>query len=40
MPTRLYWVIFPINDLRQAIYALKRIVTMEKLDRQLTIKVQ
>ena len=36
MPTRLYLVIFPIIDLRQAIDAVKRIVTREILDRQMT----
>ena len=36
MPTKLYWVLFPIEDLRQAVETAKRILTKEKLDRQLT----
>ena len=34
--TKLYWVLFPIEDLRQAIDTAKRILTKEKLDKQLT----
>ena len=34
-PTRLYWVLFPIEDLRQAVETAKRILTKEKIDRQL-----
>ena len=36
LPTKLYWVLFPIEDLRQAVENVKRILTKEKLDRQLT----
>ena len=36
LPTKLYWVLFPIEDLRQAVETAKRILTKEKLDRQLT----
>ena len=36
LPTKLYWVLFPIEDLRQAVEMAKRILTKEKLDRQLT----
>ena len=36
LPTKLYWVIFPIMDLRQAVETAKRILTKEKIDRQLT----
>ena len=36
LPTKLYWILFPIKDLRQAVEAAKRILTKEKLDRQLT----
>ena len=36
LPTKLYWVLFPIEDLRQAVDTAKRILTKEKLDRQLT----
>ena len=35
LPTRLYWVLFPIMDLRQAVETAKRILTKEKIDRQL-----
>ena len=34
-PTKLYWILFPIEDLRQAVETEKRILTMEKLDKQL-----
>ena len=34
--TKLYWILFPIEDLRQAVGTAKRILTKEKLDRQLT----
>ena len=36
LPTKLYWVLFPIMDLRQAVEMSKRILTKEKIDRQLT----
>ena len=36
LPSRLYWVIFPIEDLRQAVETAKRILIKEKIDRQLT----
>ena len=36
LPTKLYWALFPIEDLRQAVETAKRILTKEKLDRQLT----
>ena len=32
---RLYWVLFPIEDLRLAVETTKRILTKEKIDRQL-----
>ena len=34
--TRLYWVLFPIEDLRLAVETAIRILTKEKIDRQLT----
>ena len=34
LPTKLYWILFPIEDLRQAVETAKRILTKEKLDRQ------
>ena len=36
LPTTLYWILFPIDDLRQAVETPKRILTKGKLDRQLT----
>ena len=35
LPTELYWVQFPIEDLRQVVETAKRILTKERLDRQL-----
>ena len=32
---RLYWVLFPVEDIRHAIETAKRILTKEKIDRQL-----
>ena len=36
LPTKLYWILFPMEDLRQAVEMAKRILTKEKLDKQLT----
>ena len=36
LPTKLYWILCPIEDLRQAVDMAKRILTKEKLDKQLT----
>ena len=33
---KLYWILFPIEDLRQAVETAKRILTKKKLDKQLT----
>ena len=35
LPTKLYWILFPIMDLRQAVEMAKRILTKEKIDSQL-----
>ena len=35
LPTKLYWILFSIEDLRQAVETAKRILTKEKLDKQL-----
>ena len=32
----MYWILFPIEDLKQAVETAKRILTKEKLDKQLT----
>ena len=36
LPTKLYWILFLIEDISQAVETAKRILTKEKLDRQLT----
>ena len=33
IPTKLYWILFPIEDLGQAVETVKRILTKEKLDK-------
>ena len=35
LPTKLYWILFPIEDLRQVVETAKRILAKEKLDKQL-----
>ena len=35
LPTKLYWILFPIEGPRQAVDTAKRILTKEKLDKQL-----
>ena len=35
VPNRLYWVLFSINNLREAVETAKRFLTKEKIDRQL-----
>ena len=36
LPSKLYWILFPIEHQRQAVETAKRILTKEKLDKQLT----
>ena len=36
VPHRLHWVLFPIDNLREAVETTKRFVTKEKIDRQMT----
>ena len=36
LPTKLYWILFTIEDLRQAVDTAKRILSKEELDKQLT----
>ena len=36
LPNTLYWVLFPIDDLRLAMETVKRIPRKEKIDRQLS----
>ena len=35
LPSKLYWILFPTNNLREAIDATKRVLNKEKLDKQL-----
>ena len=35
LATKLYWVLFPIMDLRQVVETAKRVLTKEMIDRQL-----
>ena len=35
LPKKLYWVLFPINNLREAVDTTKRVLNKEKLDKQL-----
>ena len=36
LPTKLYWILFPIEDLRQAVDTAKRLLTKEELDKKST----
>ena len=36
VPNRLYWVLFPIDNLCEAVETAKRFLTKEKIDRQMT----
>ena len=36
VPNRLYWVLFPIDNLCDAVETAKRFLTKEKIDRQMT----
>ena len=36
LPSKLYWILLPINNLRNAVDAIKRVLTKEKLDKQLS----
>ena len=36
IPTRLYWILFPIDNLRVAVETAKRVLTKEKIDRQMS----
>ena len=35
LPNELYWILFPINNLREAVDTAKRVLNKEKLDKQL-----
>ena len=36
VPNRLYWLLFPINDLHEVVETAERFLTKEKIDRQMT----
>ena len=36
LPSKLYWILFPINNIREAVDTAKRVLNKEKLDKQLT----
>ena len=36
LPSKLYWLLFPINNLREAIETAKKVMNKEDLDKQLT----
>ena len=36
LPSKLYWILFSINNLRDAVDAAKRVLAKEKIDRQLS----
>ena len=36
LPSKLYWILFPINNLQEAVDAAKRALAKEKLDKQLS----
>ena len=36
LPTKLYWILFPKDDLKQAVETAKKILTKDKIDRQLS----
>ena len=33
LPNKLYWILFPINNLREAVDIAKRVLNKEKLDK-------
>ena len=35
LPNKLYWILFPINNLREAVDTTKRVLNKQKLDKQL-----
>ena len=36
LPSKLYWILFPINNLRDAVEAMKRVLCKAKLDKHLS----
>ena len=39
LPMKLYWILFPIEDLRQAVETAKKILTKEKLDMLMKVSL-
>ena len=35
IPNRLYWILYPIDNLRVAAETAKKVLTKEKIDRQM-----
>ena len=33
LPSKLYWILFPMNNLREAVDAAKRVLNKEQLDK-------
>ena len=40
LPTRLYWVLFPTEDLQQLVETAKRILTKDKIDNKWVSQLQ
>ena len=38
VPNRLYWVLFPIHNLREVVETAKRFLAKEKIDRQMAVQ--
>ena len=36
VPSRLYWILYPINEFRVAVETAKRVLTKEKINKQRT----
>ena len=36
IPNRLYWILFPIDNLKVAVETAKRVLTKEKIDRKMS----
>ena len=36
IPNRLYWILYPVDNLRMAVETAKRVLTKEKIDRQIS----
>ena len=36
LPSKLYWILFPINNLQETVHGAKMVLTKERLDKQLS----